>query len=323
MKQQSLPRRLEAVLANRFGSAALLVLFFSVAVWFPTMVAGNIPILAAILALTLHLMTMILFSCLCYGGGSRYGFEVGLLATLGVFLVSTWNVDITLVFLLAYVLVPLSISSLIMVKDGLNRSLGLLSACCCVLFILISMQSDVPGIVKQSIALQFDMIHTQQMGGDASVRDALQRMQELIELFLPAVLMQAAWLVWLWSMLAGRWVAWRYCFYSGDLTTMSSFGMSRNFAVLLFVLLTVAVSVTGDIHYIALSLLLFIAGLFSFQGVIVAREWLRKRNSNFAVGVMYIVLFIQPLMLIPFVLIGLLDVHFDYRCMKQSISGGE
>jgi len=324
MEQRSLPRTLEVILANRFSAAALVVTFFAAAVWLPVFIAGNIPILAGMIALSLHMLTIVLLCCVHYGGGSRYAFEVGLLATIGVFFVSSLNEQIALLFLLAYVIIPWFASSLLVLKNGLNRSVVLISACCCLVFIVLAVVSDVQEVVKQNVALLFDAVRAQQaaLGGEGT-QESVQKMEDLFVLILPAALMQVVWLMWLWAVLAGRMLALRYQFYTGDTTMMSSFSMHRVYAGFSLILLIAVFVFSGYMQYIFLSLLLFVAGLFAFQGVIVAREWLKKRNSHFAVGVMYVVLFIQPMMLVPFVMIGFLDVHFDYRCAMQKTSGGE
>jgi len=323
-QQRSLPRLLEAVLANRFSSAVLLVVTFAAAVWGPVMIAGSHPIIASFLALLLHFITMVLFCCIYYGGGTRHAWHVGLLATVAVFFVSEWDEKITLVFLLAYIAIPWLASSLLMMKHGLSRSITFLSVCCCLLFLIFAALSDVQALLTQSIAPLFDAVRAQQaeLGGKTTLQ-AVAEMENLTVLLMPAALMQAMLFMWLFSMLVGRWFALRYQFYSGDVSQLSSFRMDRSSIAVLSVLLMVVFLFSDYLYYIALSLLLFVAGLFSFQGVIVAREWLKKRNSDFAVGVMYVILLIQPMMLIPFVMIGLLDVHYDYRRTNSRKSGGE
>ncbi|MDQ6961189.1 MAG: DUF2232 domain-containing protein [Mariprofundaceae bacterium] len=321
MSQRSLPRGIEAILANRFSSALLVVMFFAGAVWSPILLAGFMPMLSGMVIVSLHVLTMALICCILYGGGSRYGLEVGLIATAVVFVAFSFNQLLSLSFLVFYVLIPLMASSFIMMKDGLNRSLMLIVTSCCVLLVMVALFGDLANDIKQLVTWQFEMMSQMKMATE--MQDLIPKIKSMLELVLPAMFMGFVFFLWTWAMLLGRWFALRYQFYVGDKRKLASFSMSREYAAFLIVLLLAIFIFSDGIFYISLNLLLFVAGLFAFQGVLIAREWLKNRRSNFGVGMMYVVLLIQPLMLMPFVVLGLLDLHFDYRCLKKGISGGE
>jgi uncharacterized protein YybS (DUF2232 family) len=79
---------------------------------------------------------------------------------------------------------------------------------------------------------------------------------------------------------------------------------------------------TGSVQYLAVNCTLIAAGMLAVQGVAVAHVWLASRQLQIVGALVYVMLLIQPAMVLPFVVIGLLDIWFDYRRVDSPENGG-
>jgi len=61
--------------------------------------------------------------------------------------------------------------------------------------------------------------------------------------------------------------------------------------------------------------------MLAMQGVAVGHSWLKAKGMMLSIAMMYLMLLIWSVMIIPFVIIGLLDIWFDYR-RKMPVVGG-
>ncbi len=68
-------------------------------------------------------------------------------------------------------------------------------------------------------------------------------------------------------------------------------------------------------------LLVVLGGLLAAQGIAVGHCWLKAKGMILGIGLMYLMLFIWTAMIIPFVIIGLLDIWFDYRRKIPAVGG--
>jgi len=66
-----------------------------------------------------------------------------------------------------------------------------------------------------------------------------------------------------------------------------------------------------------------LGGLLALQGVSVAHLWIRARGMRVTLFVMYLLLLIWSAMVLPFIIVGLLDIWFDFRRNSVSANGEE
>jgi uncharacterized protein YybS (DUF2232 family) len=78
----------------------------------------------------------------------------------------------------------------------------------------------------------------------------------------------------------------------------------------------------GDAQYLAVGTAILGSGMLGLQGVAVAHSWLKLRQQPWMIVMMYMLLAMWSVLAIPFVLLGLMDVWFDYRRQMKSADGG-
>jgi len=75
------------------------------------------------------------------------------------------------------------------------------------------------------------------------------------------------------------------------------------------------------LHYIAVNAAILIGGLLAAQGVAVGHSWLKAKGMLLSIAMMYFMLIIWSILIIPFVIIGLMDIWFDYRRNIPAVGG--
>jgi len=103
---------------------------------------------------------------------------------------------------------------------------------------------------------------------------------------------------------------------------VSDFSLPRKGAYGFMLLMVVASFAGGTPQYLAVNAGLVFAGLLAAQGLAVVHTWLYAKRLQIAAIVMYVMLLIQPVMVLPFAMIGLLDIWFDYRRNIIPADGG-
>lgn len=331
-EQRSLSPIISFILTKHLACAALALVLLSAMVWLPTLFS-SIPILAFLLsfvAVALHMLTPALFALIFMGGGMRYTLQVSGLVTFAVIAFSGFDVLLGLMIGLFYCVLPALAANSLKLMGGVSRSasqllLGMFVAV--MVALLMGSQSQdlsLQGFVDQLLAPMFEVI--QNGGGQAGVNQldakGLQQTQVLLSWIMPGLMAFSLWLVWWSNVLLARKVAIRYGFYTGDTGSLLQlrFGKPVGYALMLGLIL--ANVDAGSVQYIAVSLALMLAGALSVQGIAVAHVWLKARDMKMAIAMMYVLLFIWFMMVIPFIILGMLDIWFDYRRNKNPTLGG-
>ncbi len=313
-----MPSAAEWILTHRLPCALVAVLMFGATLWF----AGtglSIPLLA------LHLLTPALFALITLGGGAMFGIQVAALAAVLVSVAAHTSLEPGLMLLTLYGLLPILAASSLNRAGGISRSaqhlaIGLGTA---MLGVLIAVASShdvtVKAFVGQALSPLFDA-----MRGQRDMDAALfQRIRHITIWIFPGLMALSLWLVWWGNVLLARSVAIYYGFFRGDARPMSALRLDSRIAYLFLVLVAVGVAAQGTVQYLAVNTDLLIAGLLSAQGLAVAHTWLQIRQMKMLAVLIYIVLLIQPVLVLPFTIIGLFDIWFDYRRNMAPKNGGQ
>jgi len=331
-EQRSLSPIISFILTKHLACAALALVLLSAMVWLPILFS-SIPILALLfsfVAVALHMLTPALFALIFMGGGMRYTLQVSGFVTFAVIAFSGFDVLLGLMVGLFYCVLPALAANSLKLVGGVSRSasqllLGMFAAV--MVALLMGSQSQdlsLQGFVDQLLAPMFEVMQNggAQAGGNQLNAEALQKTQVLLSQIMPGLMAFSLWLVWWSNVLLARKVAMRYGFYVGDTGSLLQlrFGKPVGYALMLGLIL--ANVDAGSVQYIAVSLALMLAGALSVQGIAVAHVWLKARDMKMVIAMMYVLLFIWFMMVIPFIILGMLDIWFDYRRNKNPTLGG-
>lgn len=313
---RNLPPFAQWVLTRRIPCAVMVTLMYATVLAF----AGSVLSLPL---LVLHLMTPTLFAVIALGGGFSFAMQVALLAAVAVTALSGGDLEPGMLLLLLYGLLPVLAAGTLMrpggvSKSGLNLAMGLLAAMLAVLLSGAAHAGSVTGFVHQMLSPLFEA--SKQEGMDPVVLHNIESMT--VQIF-PGMTVVCLWLVWWGDVILGRNIATYYGFYRGDAQSASEFRLPRGIGIG-FMLLAGLVSFTGGtVQYLAINIALVFAGLLAAQGLAVVHSWLSAKKLQIAAIVMYVMLLIQPVMVLPFAVIGLLDIWYDYRRNIMPADGGK
>ncbi len=274
--------------------------------------------------LVLHLLTPVLFALIALGGGLAFAMQVAGIAALLMTLVVAGELAPGLLLLLLYGALPALAASTLndengMSKSGLNLAIGLLVAMLVVLISgAVSNGSTALEFVQQLLSPLFDA--TQQQGMDPLM---LERIKSMTAWIFPGLTALCLWLVWWGDVILARNIATYYGFFRGDAQAVSEFRLPRKAAYAFVLLMVVAAFGGGSVQYLAVNASLLVSGLLAAQGLGVVHTWLYAKRLQIAAMVMYIMLLIQPVMVLPFAMLGLLDIWFDYRRNIMPADGGK
>ncbi|MFQ5518999.1 MAG: DUF2232 domain-containing protein, partial [Mariprofundus sp.] len=129
------------------------------------------------------------------------------------------------------------------------------------------------------------------------------------------------WFAWWGNVVLARSVASKYNFYRGDNAGLLDLQFGKPVAFVFVVLLLLLNFGAGGLQYMAANAAILVGGMLATQGIAVAHSWLKAKNMMFSIAMMYLMLIIWSVMIIPFVVIGLMDIWFDYR-RKIPVVGG-
>ncbi len=327
---KALPPMAQYILTHRIPCAALAFAMFTAVVW-GSLLAG-IPLLAALVSLmglALHLLTPGLFAVLVFGGGLMYAFQVAVIAALAVTAVTGFDLMSGLAFLLMYAIVPALAAGSLARIGGLTRSaqqlaLGLFLATIVALLAGASSQDmSMHGFAEQIVAPIFDVLATTVPVGEQAALDAIEQTRQMTAWVFPGFLAFSLWLAWWMNILLGRKIAVTYGFYRGDHSEMLMIRFDKAVGIILLIAAALANFSDGPVQYVALSATILLAGMLAIQGVSIAHLWLRARKMQVTLIVMYLLLLIWSAMILPFVIVGLLDIWFDFRRNIISANGEE
>jgi len=329
---RSLPPIASFILTKHLACATLALVLLSSMVWLPALFS-SIPLLALLFsffAVILHMLTPALFALIFMGGGMRYTLQVSGLVAAVVMALSGFDVLLGLMVGLFYCVLPALAANSLRLMGGVSRSASQLAwgmfAAVMVGLLMGSQSQDLSmhAFVDQLLAPIFEVMQSSGMQAEAAQLDveALQQTKVLLGWIMPGFMAFSLWMVWWSNVLLARKVAMRYGFYTGDAGTLLSVRFGKPIAYALMLSLILANVDAGSVQYIAASLALMLAGVLSVQGIAVAHVWLKARDMNMAIAMMYVLLFIWFMMVIPFIILGMLDIWFDYRRNKNPTLGG-
>jgi len=314
---RSLPPFAQWALTRRIPCAVLAMLMYG-------SVMAFVGTLLSLPLLVLHLLTPTLFAVIALGGGFAFAMQVAAVAGIGVTLLAYGDFGPGLMLLILYGALPILAATTLgkeggVSKSGLNLALGLITT---MLVVLISgaglHDGTVMEYVRQLLAPLFEA--SRQEGMDPVM---LQRIEATTAWIFPGLTVLCLWLLWWGDVILARNIAVYYGFFRGDTQPVSDFRLPRSVAYGFMLLMAVASFAGGTAQYLATNTGLVIAGLLAAQGLAVVHTWLHARRLQIAAIVMYVMLLIQPVMVLPFAMIGLLDIWFDYRRNIMPADGGK
>ncbi len=314
-KARPLPPAVAWVLTRRAPCALLAVALFASGMWAG---AAWTPLLA------LHLLTPALFALIAIGGGLAFGLQVALIATALLALLAKGDMAPGLMLLVMYALLPMLAARTLKGPDGLARSarqlaIGLGCAMLAALMVGASSQGVTPEeMVGRMLQPLLDAM-ARQNGMDAA---AMERIQQASAWFFPGLTALALWGIWWGDVVLARGIAIRHGFFRGDARPFSGLRFGHEVAWAFLALAAASLVATGPVRYLAFSAMLLAGGLLTAQGLAVLHAWLGNRGTPWMLAPLYVVLLIQPVMLLPFTVAGLMDVWFDYRRRMTPDNGG-
>lgn len=319
------------VLTRRLPCAALALLMFTAILWLPAGLAGvpAISLLLAMLAMALHLLTPALFALITFGGGMHFSLQVAGIAAIAFTALSGFRILPGLIMFTLYGLLPAMAALGIQRPGGLNRSaqhlmLGLAMATFAALIAGAGAQHvDLHAFVDHLLAPVFDAVDAQMRtsGGRESIQMLAEARRMTVWIF-PGMIALCLWLTWWSNLLIARNVALRYGFYRGEQTAMLNVRFGKALAGMFLLALALANLTAGSLQYVALGAAIAIGGMLAIEGIAVVHTWLKLRRMQLTIVVMYLILLMWSVMVLPFVIIGLLDIWFDYRRNMQPAHGG-
>jgi len=325
-----LPPIAQFMLTRRIPCAGLALVMFSAAIWGAAL--SSIPLLAVVmslLGLTLHMLTPTLFALIVFGGGLIYALQVAAIAALAVVAITDFNLMSGAVFLLLYAVLPalaaISLGRIGGMKQSAQRlALGLFLATITALLAGASTQGvDMHLFVEKMIEPLFSGVAGSVPVGEVAALDALEQTKVMTAWVLPGFMAFSLWMVWWLNLLLARRIAVNYGFYRGDHSEMLMIRFDRVAGITFLVAAALANIMDGSVQYIAISIAIMLGGLLALQGVSVAHLWIRARGMRMTLVVMYLLLLIWSAMVLPFIIVGLLDIWFDFRRNIISANGEE
>jgi len=325
----TLPKAAAFILSHRLPCATLMVAMLMAVLWLPGMLQG-IPLLATLataFGVGIHILVPGLIALITFGGGSLFAFQVAVIGAIGVSAMAGFAWMPGLIVLALYGLLPIAAASSVMRQNGVQKSaqylaMGLGLAVLAALLIGSSTQDvDLRDLVGQMLAPMFEALQTQLSGSDPDAVQVLQQARKMTELILPGIMALGLWFTWWGDIVFARTFAQKYGFYRGHGEDLLALRFGKGLAYAFLALLVLANVGENDVQYIAINAIILLGGLLAAQGIAVGHSWLKKKGMMLAIGLMYLMLLMWSAMIIPFVIIGLLDIWFDYR-RTMSATGG-
>lgn len=314
----TMPPILAFILTRRIPCAAL-ILIMLMGMWLPSLLPGLSPALAILVMLfgmVLHILAPALVSLITFGGGLQFALQVSGITALAVLALSGFSLFTGTATFLLYGLLPIMAALAMTRQQGVKRSaeyvatgIGLFLLLALIVIATIQ-DSGIRDWVAQVLSPLFDQTANEI---PAEQMQNMQMFRESVIAILPGFLAMGLWTLWWGNLALARHLAARYGFYPGEAESLLGLRFSKTLAYIFLGLMLLMNIATGDVEYLTSSAAIFTGGLLAAQGIAVAHSWLKARGLNFSIGLMYLVLAIQTVMIIPFVIVGLMDIWFDYR----------
>jgi hypothetical protein len=283
--------------------------------------------LATTLGLGLHILAPGLIALITFGGGTTFAAQVAAIASLGITALAGFALLPGLVVLTVYGLLPILAAVAEMRADGIRRSAQYLALALggVVLVSLVAAASvqdmGLREFVASVLAPIFDALQTQMPIGDPGAAQMVEQARQMTVGFLPGMVALGLWFVWWSDIVFARNIAIKYGFYQGSKSDLLELRFGKSLAYIFITLLALVNLGTGDVQYVAINTAILLGGLLATQGVAVSHCWLKAKGMIIAISLMYLMLFIWAVMIIPFIIIGLLDIWFDFRRKTPAVGG--
>ncbi len=317
----SMPPAISFVLTHRLPCAITMLAMFMAAVWIPALFQGLpfVAMVGAMLGMGLHLLTPALIALITIGGGIAFSLQVAALASIGVAAIADFQLLPGIMVFLLYGVTPALAALALMQEDGVRRSAQLLAVVVggtVLIGLFIAAASQGIGareLIEQMLTPMFQGIEQQVPTSEVEGRIMLTEAQQAMASMLPGLAALSIWLVWWGNTLLARNSAHRYKFFSGEMGSMLDLRLDKAVAYAFATLTLLGNLGSSDIHYLAINAAILVGGMLAMQGIAVAHSWLKAKGMNLSIVLMYIMLMIWSVMIIPFVILGLIDIWFDYR----------
>jgi hypothetical protein len=295
-----------------------MLFMFSAQLWLPQWFASlpALVILVAMLCMALNFFTPALAALIALGGGTVFAAQAGALAALMVFFIPGVNVSLAMVFVFLYVLIPAVSARALLTGGGMTRACDVLTGGATVVTVIALIAiSQTQGISAHAWVdhLLKPLFGAMSERPDALPSDALQGIQALLSWALPGMLVLSLWYMWGINLVIARKIATRYGFYTGDPRSVLEFQPAPWSGGMLLLSLLVANFASGDLQYAGVTVALLVSGLLAFNGVSIVHLWLRSRALMPLIALMYILLMFWSMIIVPFIILGMLDLWSDYR----------
>ncbi len=322
---------LSFVLTRKFPCAMLVILMLMSAIWLPAMASAMPPFVAmlfTLIGLSLHMLTPTVLALVTFGGGVTFAAQVAALSAAGVAVASGFSLVAGLIVLLLYGMMPIAGAVLMMGSDGVRRSaqylaFGLGGLILLGLLIIAAMQDagGVRALIDSFLMPLFDVVKQQLPAGDPMATQMLDESRKLMVEVLPGVIALGFWFSWWGDVVLARNVAVKLGFYRGDAASLLGLGFGKPVAYLFLALLLITNLGGGEWHYLGVNAAILVGGLLAAQGIAVGHSWLKARGMLLSIALMYLMLIIWSMLIIPFLIIGLMDIWFDYRRDMPAVGG--
>jgi len=321
------------ILTRRVPCAMLAVSMFTAVLWIP-LAAQGLPLLTGLLsifALSLQVLTPALFALILFGGGIIFAGQVAVVASIMAGLLAGMSILIGLLMFTLYALLPILSARALIKSGGLERSarhlaFGLGIAVLAALgFGAFEQEVSLQAFTGQLLRPFFDAFVQQRPAGidGTAYIEMISQLRQTVTHIFPGFAAFSLWITWWSNVILARYLAMRYGFYNGHQLPVVFVRFGKPMAYGFSVALAMAGLLQGSLQYIAANTAIMLAGILAVQGLSVAHLWLRARNMRLIMALMYIFLLMQPAMVLPFVIIGILDIWFDYRRVNTPVAGGD
>ena len=286
-----------------------------------------IGLLASLLAIALNMLAPALIALITFGGGMGFALKVTGIAALGISALAGFSWQPGLWVFVVYGLTTIAGASMFITTDGIRKSaatIALMLAAC--VGIGLAASAAVEGISMQAYAEKLVapfFSGLQLPENNAEMHAMLTRSQTMVAHILPGLLAWGMWAAWWGNIVLARTIALRYGFYQGAKHDVLSLSFGKPLAYLFILVLTAANFGGGDIRFLGVNAALLIGGLLAVQGIVVVHSWFKARQMQLLISLMYLMLFVWSAMIVPFVIVGLMDIWFDFRRNIGPAHGGQ
>jgi len=323
-----LPDFAQFFLTKHLPCSALLVAMLSSVVWLPNLFM-SVPLLAVVMsfvAILLNALTPALFALIFIGGGWRYSLSVTFIVVVALVVMSSGSFLLAALVGMLYALLPMWAVSALMREHGLQLcATRLLFSLTLAVLVGLSLAGSSQGLSlhEQVDALLAPMFTAMVSDAGTLPAEGMAEIRQMLSWSLPGLFAFGLWSMWWTGILYARKFACKYGFYNGNQDAMLALNLGKPVAYIMMLCLVLANFDIAGLQYVSVSLALVLAGALAVQGVSVVHVWLKSREMPMAIAMMYVLLFIWSMMVIPFIILGLLDIWYDYRRNVNPTLGGK